>query len=81
MKTILWSKSFTSIRGCYSLAWIPSQDRLQIGYATLVNTLPWFHKKGSEMEYDEYSHMLKMVCFVNFNSYHILSLCLASAGC
>ncbi|KAG2123322.1 hypothetical protein BD769DRAFT_1389196 [Suillus cothurnatus] len=37
------------------------QDWLQIGYATLVNTLPWFHKKGSEMEYDEYLHMLKML--------------------
>ncbi|KAG1789010.1 uncharacterized protein HD556DRAFT_1244350 [Suillus plorans] len=38
------------------------QDRLQIGYATLTRTLPWFFKKGSEMEYEEYSHMLKMLC-------------------
>ncbi|KAG1761735.1 hypothetical protein EDD22DRAFT_779319 [Suillus occidentalis] len=38
-----------------------SQDRLQIGYATLTKTLPWFHKKGAEMEYDEYLHMLKML--------------------
>ncbi|KAG2114877.1 hypothetical protein BD769DRAFT_1673322 [Suillus cothurnatus] len=37
------------------------QDRLQIGYATLTKTLPWFHKRGSEIEYDEYSHMLKML--------------------
>ncbi|KAG1780946.1 hypothetical protein EV702DRAFT_1193774 [Suillus placidus] len=36
------------------------QDRLQIGYSTLARTLPWFYKKGSEMEYEEYSHMLKM---------------------
>ncbi|KAG1777612.1 hypothetical protein EV702DRAFT_1197231 [Suillus placidus] len=37
------------------------QDRLQIGYSTLARTLPWFYKKGSEMEYEEYSHMLKML--------------------
>ncbi|KAG1887406.1 uncharacterized protein F5891DRAFT_1223337 [Suillus fuscotomentosus] len=37
------------------------QDRLQIGYTTLTRTLPWFYKKGSEMEYEEYSHMLKML--------------------
>ncbi|KAG1847428.1 hypothetical protein C8R48DRAFT_543442, partial [Suillus tomentosus] len=37
------------------------QDRLQIGYSTLTRTLPWFFKKGSEMEYEEYSHMLKML--------------------
>ncbi|KAG1799428.1 uncharacterized protein HD556DRAFT_1305642 [Suillus plorans] len=37
------------------------QDRLQIGYSTLTRTLPWFYKKGSEMEYEEYSHMLKML--------------------
>ncbi|KAG1788713.1 uncharacterized protein HD556DRAFT_1447561 [Suillus plorans] len=37
------------------------QDRLQIGYATLARTLPWFFKKGSEMEYEEYMHMLKML--------------------
>ncbi|KAG1861829.1 hypothetical protein C8R48DRAFT_773919 [Suillus tomentosus] len=37
------------------------QDRLQIGYTTLTRTLPWFHKKGAEMEYDEYLHMVKML--------------------
>ncbi|KAG1901190.1 uncharacterized protein F5891DRAFT_1223863 [Suillus fuscotomentosus] len=37
------------------------QDRLQIGYTTLAKTLPWFYKKGSEMEYEEYTHMLKML--------------------
>ncbi|KAG1787458.1 uncharacterized protein HD556DRAFT_1246826 [Suillus plorans] len=37
------------------------QDRLQIGYTTLTKTLPWFYKKGSEMEYEEYMHMLKML--------------------
>ncbi|KAG0692471.1 hypothetical protein DFH29DRAFT_1008591 [Suillus ampliporus] len=36
------------------------QDQLQVGYITLTLTLPWFHKKGVEMEYDEYSHMMKM---------------------
>ncbi|KAG1728412.1 hypothetical protein EDD22DRAFT_961062 [Suillus occidentalis] len=33
----------------------------QIGYITLSGTLPWFYRKGSEMEYDEYAHMLKML--------------------
>ncbi|KAG2131450.1 hypothetical protein BD769DRAFT_1666459 [Suillus cothurnatus] len=37
------------------------QDWLQIGYVTLSTTLPWFYKKGSEMEYDEFQHMLKML--------------------
>ncbi|KAG1774801.1 hypothetical protein EV702DRAFT_973985 [Suillus placidus] len=37
------------------------QDRLQVGYITLTNTLRWFHKRGSELEYDEYSQMLKML--------------------
>ncbi|KAG1733431.1 hypothetical protein EDB19DRAFT_1911569 [Suillus lakei] len=37
------------------------QDRLQVGYVALTHTLPWFHKKGVEMEYDEYSHMMKML--------------------
>ncbi|KAG1789260.1 uncharacterized protein HD556DRAFT_1447110 [Suillus plorans] len=35
------------------------QDQLQIGYTTLTKTLPLFYKKGSEMEYEEYMHMLK----------------------
>ncbi|KAG1748217.1 hypothetical protein EDB19DRAFT_1905271 [Suillus lakei] len=37
------------------------QDRLQVGYVALTHTLPWFHKKGMEMEYDKYSHMMKML--------------------
>ncbi|KAG1759561.1 hypothetical protein EDD22DRAFT_782396 [Suillus occidentalis] len=37
------------------------QDRLQVGYVTLTLTLPWFHKKAVEMDYDEYSHMMKML--------------------
>ncbi|KAG1765223.1 hypothetical protein EDD22DRAFT_951214 [Suillus occidentalis] len=37
------------------------QDRLQIGYSTLSRTLPWFYKKGSEMEYEEYVQLLKML--------------------
>ncbi|KAG2120176.1 hypothetical protein BD769DRAFT_1390380 [Suillus cothurnatus] len=36
------------------------QDRLQIGYTTLVNTLLWFHKKGSEMEYDDFGRVLML---------------------
>ncbi|KAG2147062.1 hypothetical protein BD769DRAFT_1660243 [Suillus cothurnatus] len=31
------------------------------GYIALTHTLPWFHKKGVEMEYDEYAHMTKML--------------------
>ncbi|KAG1767784.1 hypothetical protein EDD22DRAFT_949841 [Suillus occidentalis] len=37
------------------------QDRLQIGYITLSNTLLWLCRKASEMEYDEYAHMLKLL--------------------
>ncbi|KAG1740117.1 uncharacterized protein EDB91DRAFT_1082099 [Suillus paluster] len=37
------------------------QDRMQIGYVALTQTLPWFHKKGCELDYDEYSHMIKML--------------------
>ncbi|KAG2126387.1 hypothetical protein BD769DRAFT_1668381 [Suillus cothurnatus] len=36
------------------------QDWLQIGYTTLVNTLLWFHKKGSEMEYDDFGRVLML---------------------
>ncbi|KAG1760270.1 hypothetical protein EDD22DRAFT_781379 [Suillus occidentalis] len=38
-----------------------SQDRLQIGYVCLTNTLPWFHKRGAEIEYDDYLQLLKML--------------------
>ncbi|KAG1815896.1 hypothetical protein EV424DRAFT_1348343 [Suillus variegatus] len=37
------------------------QDRLQVGYVTLTQTLLWFHKKGCELEYDDYLHMIKML--------------------
>lgn len=37
------------------------QDRLQGGYITLMNTLPWFYKKSSEIDYDDYMRMLKML--------------------
>lgn len=37
------------------------QDRLQVGYVVLTQTLPWFHKKGCELEYDDYLHMMKML--------------------
>ncbi|KAG1797276.1 uncharacterized protein BJ212DRAFT_1289779, partial [Suillus subaureus] len=42
----------------FALKW---PNRLQIGYAALTSTLTWFHKKGMEMEYDEYLQMLKML--------------------
>ncbi|KAG1806956.1 hypothetical protein EV424DRAFT_1544050 [Suillus variegatus] len=35
------------------------QDRLQFGYIILNNSLPWFHRKVSDMEYNDYMHMLK----------------------
>ncbi|KAG2085492.1 hypothetical protein BD769DRAFT_1681678 [Suillus cothurnatus] len=37
------------------------QDRLQVGYVALTHTLPWFHKKGTDMDYDEFVHMMKML--------------------
>ncbi|KAG1798921.1 uncharacterized protein HD556DRAFT_1231960 [Suillus plorans] len=37
------------------------QDQLQVGYVVLTQTLPWFHKKGCELEYDDYLHMMKML--------------------
>ncbi|KAG1763642.1 hypothetical protein EDD22DRAFT_776896 [Suillus occidentalis] len=36
-----------------------SQDRLQTGYVVLSNVIPWFHAKASDMEHDDYTHMLK----------------------
>ncbi|KAG1742072.1 hypothetical protein EDD22DRAFT_958974 [Suillus occidentalis] len=35
------------------------QDHLQTGYIVLNNVLPWFHQKASNMEHDDYTHMLK----------------------
>ncbi|KAG2742716.1 hypothetical protein P692DRAFT_201681343, partial [Suillus brevipes Sb2] len=37
------------------------EDRLQIGYITFTQTMRWFHKKATEMEYEEYAQMLKML--------------------
>ncbi|KAG1811024.1 hypothetical protein EV424DRAFT_1327849 [Suillus variegatus] len=36
------------------------QEHLQVGYITLNQALPWFHSRASEVEYDEYSEMLKV---------------------
>ncbi|KAG1840010.1 hypothetical protein C8R48DRAFT_621288 [Suillus tomentosus] len=36
-----------------------SQERLQIGYIALNHALPWFHPKASDMEYEDYTLMLK----------------------
>ncbi|KAG1896109.1 uncharacterized protein F5891DRAFT_959089 [Suillus fuscotomentosus] len=35
------------------------QERLQTGFISLTHTLPWLHSRASDLEYDEYSHMLK----------------------
>lgn len=40
---------------------LSSQDRLQIGYVGLTQTLRWFHKRATELEHEEYAYMLKMV--------------------
>jgi hypothetical protein len=40
-----------------------SEDRLQVGYIMFTHTLRWFHKKATELEYEEYAQMLKMVDF------------------
>ncbi|KAG1853881.1 hypothetical protein DFJ58DRAFT_728007 [Suillus subalutaceus] len=37
------------------------QERLQIGYDILIRTLPWLLKTSSDMEHNEYTHMLKML--------------------
>ncbi|KAG2137731.1 hypothetical protein BD769DRAFT_1351674 [Suillus cothurnatus] len=46
---------------CSPCAGLCSQDRLQVGYVALTHTLPWFHKKGTDMDYDEFVHMMKML--------------------
>ncbi|KAG1738333.1 uncharacterized protein EDB91DRAFT_1082731 [Suillus paluster] len=35
------------------------QEHLQFGYIALNNTFSWFHRRASEMEYNEYMEMLK----------------------
>ncbi|KAG1813129.1 uncharacterized protein BJ212DRAFT_1275817, partial [Suillus subaureus] len=45
----------------YSPAFSCSEDRLQIGYVTLTTTLSWLPTKATEMDYDDYSHMLKLL--------------------
>ncbi|KAG1780464.1 hypothetical protein EV702DRAFT_1193939 [Suillus placidus] len=37
----------------------PDQDRVHTRYIVLNNVLPWFHSKTSDMEYGDYTHMLK----------------------
>jgi hypothetical protein len=37
------------------------EDRLQVGYIMFTHTLRWFHKKATELEYEEYAQMLKML--------------------
>ncbi|KAG2127440.1 hypothetical protein BD769DRAFT_1357273 [Suillus cothurnatus] len=37
------------------------EDRLQIGFVTLTTALSWLPKKATEMDYDDYSHMLKLL--------------------
>ncbi|KAG1877277.1 hypothetical protein F4604DRAFT_2005326 [Suillus subluteus] len=37
------------------------EDRLQVGYIALMNALPWLPTKAAEMDYNEYSHMLKLL--------------------
>jgi hypothetical protein len=60
---ILMSSKFHPLSRFVSADYSPSdsQDRLQIGYVCLTNTLPWFHKRGAEIEYDDYLQLLKMV--------------------
>ncbi|KIK34412.1 hypothetical protein CY34DRAFT_17746 [Suillus luteus UH-Slu-Lm8-n1] len=35
------------------------RDRLQLGYIVLNSALPWFHQKASNLQPDDYTHMLK----------------------
>ncbi|KAG1830310.1 hypothetical protein EV424DRAFT_1315590 [Suillus variegatus] len=35
------------------------QDRLQTGYVTLSNAIPWLHERASELEHEDYMQMLK----------------------
>ncbi|KAG1765296.1 hypothetical protein EV702DRAFT_981610 [Suillus placidus] len=37
------------------------QERLHIGYSVLMRTLPWFMKKSTDLEHDDYMCMLKML--------------------
>ncbi|KIK37002.1 hypothetical protein CY34DRAFT_93495 [Suillus luteus UH-Slu-Lm8-n1] len=39
----------------------PEQDRLQVRYIALNNALPWFHRRATDLEYEEYIHMLKKI--------------------
>lgn len=66
-KVQLSSKFFFFL--CFVIAdhLVCSQDRLQTGFITLNHTLPWFHPRASDLEYDNYSHMLKKVLFTSTN--------------
>jgi hypothetical protein len=62
MKIGLSSKSSSPVlRDCLSLVRHLSQDRLQVGYITLNQALPWFHSKATNMEHEDYTYMLKKV--------------------
>ncbi|KAG1893095.1 uncharacterized protein F5891DRAFT_963477, partial [Suillus fuscotomentosus] len=37
------------------------QNRLQAGYSALVGALPWLVKKATEMDYDDYACLIKML--------------------
>ncbi|KAG1904138.1 uncharacterized protein F5891DRAFT_1184315 [Suillus fuscotomentosus] len=37
------------------------------GFISLTHALPWLHSRASDLEYDEYSHMLKKVFFTRTN--------------
>ncbi|KAG1730566.1 hypothetical protein EDD22DRAFT_960706 [Suillus occidentalis] len=39
----------------------PNQERLQSGYIALNHTLPWFHPRVTDLEYDDYLQMLKKI--------------------
>jgi hypothetical protein len=82
MRLVLSSKFFNFlICHCDSectYRFVCSQDRLETGYAILTRTLPWYVKETSEMEYDDYTRMIKTVCFTYVDDwlYHF-DLCLA----
>lgn len=54
-----------------------------MGYLALTSTLPWFHKQGTDLDYDEYLHLMKMVSSLDVTydgRRYVHDLSLASAG-
>jgi hypothetical protein len=45
------------------------RDRLQRGYFSLMQTLPWLHEKLLEFDIDDSEDMLKKVRTVNFKAF------------